>query len=401
MTDRPTRPARRPRAAAWLNGAYFWYFASIGCFGPYIALYYRQLGLSGLQIGALAAILPLGVALLAPLWGSLADSFSAHRLALRSALVVGAALALLIASARGFWPLLLLLALLAACLAVIPALLDGYAVMFAERGGGSYGQIRVWGTLGFIVAVWLVAWRMGESITPLFLWAYAASLLLALGATLGLPPLQARTPQRVWHGLAAIVRDRPVQALLVNVYLVISNVTLMASFFGLYLSEIGGDVGLIGTASIVAALSEVPVMLLGGRLLRRFGSQRILLAAVVAYLLRLALFSLPPAPAWVVAVQLLHGVSFGLYLLASVTLMHELAGPERVATGQGLLNATAQGLAAVTGALVGGLLLDQIGALGLFRVATAGMGVALLVCLASLRLVAPRPAPATPGPAGH
>ena len=83
--------ARRPPPASfWLSGGYFWYFAGIGCFGPYIALYYRSLQLSGVQIGILAAILPLGVALLAPVWGALADSLSAHRLMLRGALVLGA-----------------------------------------------------------------------------------------------------------------------------------------------------------------------------------------------------------------------------------------------------------------------------------------------------------------------
>jgi PPP family 3-phenylpropionic acid transporter len=380
-----TSPRRPLPASAWLSGGYFWYFAGIGCFGPYIALYYRSLQLSGLQIGVLAAILPLGVALLAPFWGALADSLSAHRLLLRVALILGALTALGVARATSFPALLPLMLLLATALAAIPALLDGYAVTIGEREGVAFGQLRVWGTVGFIGSVLLVAWRMGPALSPFFLYAYAATLLLACGATLGLPPLQARSKQPMWQGVAAILRDRSVLPLLLTVYLVFSSATVMGGFFSIYLAELGGDVQLVGVASVVGALSEVPVMLFGGRLLARLGSRRVFVLAVVMYLLRLGLYSLPPGLSWVVLVQLLHGVSFGLVLMASVTLMHELAGRERAATAQGLLSATAQGLAAVTGALLGGVLLDQVGALGLFRVATAGMGVALLFCLASVR----------------
>jgi PPP family 3-phenylpropionic acid transporter len=386
MATRATERPRRGGAPLWLNGAYFWYFASIGCFGPYIALYYRELQLTGPQIGVLAAIPPLGVAALAPLWGSLADTFAAHRLALRLALGLGALLALLMASAGSFAALAPLLALLAACLAVIPALLDGYAVMVAERSGGSYGQIRVWGTVGFIVGAALVGWLLGPTVTSGFLIAYAVALLLALLATLGLPPLQPRASRRPGPGAAAILAEPAVRGLLVCVFLVVINATIMASYLGLYLTALGGDVALVAAASILGALSEVPVMILGGRLLRRFTSQRVLVAAVAMYLLRLLLYSIPPVHPWAVAVQLLHGASFGLYLMASVTLMHELVGQARVATGQGLLNAVAQGGAAVTGALIGGLLLDRLGPVGLFRVAAAGMAVALFACA---RLLAP------------
>lgn len=379
------RPGSLP-AAFWLRGSYFWYFAGIGCFGPYIALYYRQLELTGVQIGVLSAILPLGVALLAPLWGALADTFSAHRLVLRGALVLAALTALLIARATSFGLLVPLMLLLAACLAAIPALLDGYAMTLSEREGFSFGQIRVWGTLGFIASVWLVARLMGSSVSSLFLLAYAGTLVLACVATAGLPPLRGRSAAPLWHGVVSILRDRSVLALLLTVYLIFSNATVLGSFFGIYLAELGGGVGLVGVASVVGALSELPVMAFGSRLLDRFSSRSVLTLAVAMYLVRLLCYSLPPDVSWVALVQLLHGVSFGLSLMASVSLIHELAGQERAATAQGLLSATSQGFAAVTGALMGGLLLDRIGALDLFRVASAGMGLALLVCVLAPRV---------------
>lgn len=53
--------------------------------------------------------------------------------------------------------------------------------------------------------------------------------------------------------------------------------------------------------------------------------------------MRILLYSVVPSAPWVLAIQLLHGCTFGLYLIASVTLVHELVGSELAATAQGLL----------------------------------------------------------------
>jgi MFS transporter, PPP family, 3-phenylpropionic acid transporter len=369
------------RARISLGCSYFGYFAAVGCFAPYISLYYRSLSLNGLQIGVLAAILPLGIAFIAPLWGTLADTFSAHRLLLRTTLVLAAITALLLSQTTSFLLLLLLMIVLALCLAAIPAFLDGYAMTISERERTSYGQLRVWGSIGFIVCVGLVAWQMGTMVSNFFLIAYACALLFTCVASAGLPQLQPRSTQPMWQGVSAVVRQRSVLLLLVTVYFVVSNATIMAGYLSIYLTEIGGTAQLVGTASAIAAISEVPVLLFGRRILDRFGSRRILVLAVAVYVVRFVLYSLPPSATWVLGVQLLHGLSFGLYLMASVTLVHELVGRERAATAQGLLSSASLGFGAITGSLVGGALLDRIGAVGIFRLAAVGMVLALIGCV--------------------
>ncbi len=373
-----------------MQWSYWWYFSAIGCFIPYVALYFRDLRLSGLQIGILMAILPVGTAFLAPLWGSLADAWSAHRLILRMALALAALAALLLTQATTFPTILLWMTLLAVCAAGIPALLDSYAMMISEREGQPYGRLRVWGSFGFIVAVWLVGWLMGEAISTIFLAAYALSLLFAGIASLGLPPLRPRAATSMRDGVREVVRSRPVALLLLTGFLVTSNASMLPNFFSVYLVEIGGTTQLVGTASALSAISELPVLIFGAWLLDRFTSQRMLLLAIAVYVVRFALYALPPTPFLALGVQLLHGLSFGAYLMASVTLIHQYAGRERAATAQGLLASTSFGFGSITGSLVGGSLLDRLGAVGVFRVAAIGMLVALLVYWFGARLVAAR-----------
>ncbi len=66
-----------------------------------------------------------------------------------------------------------------------------------------------------------------------------------------------------------------------------------------------------------------------------------------------------------------------------------LQGPARAATAQGLLTSMSLGFGAITGTLVGGLLLDHIGAVGIFRVAGAGMLVACVSYRCSMRVIRP------------
>ncbi|WP_420894135.1 MFS transporter [Thermobaculum terrenum] len=54
--------------------SYWWWFAAIGSFTPFVSLYCRDLGLSGIEIGLLTAMTAMGTAFLAPMWAHSATS---------------------------------------------------------------------------------------------------------------------------------------------------------------------------------------------------------------------------------------------------------------------------------------------------------------------------------------
>lgn len=366
-------PRPRDRSDIWMRFDYWWTFAAVGALTPFITLYYRELGLSGLQIGILASLPPLAVAMMAPIWGAIADSFAIHRLVLRVALLVTTLLAIALTQVTSFVWILPIMAALAFVNAPVPSLTDSYGMTISERRSRSYGSLRVWGSLGYTAAVWVIGWLMGESVSSLFLVAYAACLLLACVSTLGLPPLSERSTGPVWSGLSSVIRNRRMLVLLITSYLISTSAMVMYSFLGIHLSELGGSAELIGTAFALNAISELPVIAFGAWFLSRLGSTRLLGLAILVYVVRLVAYSLLPAPEWVLAVQLLHGFSYGAFLMASVTLAHRLAGREQAATAQGLLTSMSFGFGSITGSLIGGALLDTIGTTGIFRLAALVM----------------------------
>lgn len=373
------------RPDMWMRGAYWWAFGAIGTLTPFIAPYYKELGFSGTEIGVLVALPATGVAFFAPIWGAIADSRANHRLVLRAALLIPAMLGLLLTQLREFWPIFLLVATLALLYAPAAPLIDSYGLMISERHKRSYGSLRVWGSLGFTAGVFVVGELMGADVTTLFLLAYSACLLLACLCTLRLPRLSERSAGPLWGGLGAVARNGPLVALLLTTFLISSSASAMYGFLSIHLRELGGSAELVGRAFALNAASELPVVAFGAWFLSRLGSTKLLGLAIVVYIIRFVAYALIPDPEWVLPVQLLHGLSYGAFLMASVTLVHGLAGRQLAATAQGLLTSMSFGFGSISGSLVGGVLLDRIGTVGIFWIAAGVMTLTLGVYVVTVR----------------
>ena len=380
-------PEQAKRTPFQVRSGYFWYYAAIGAFAPFIPLYYRDLGMSGLQLGVLLALPSLWTALTGTVWGALADTMAIHRLLLRIVLIAAAAVALLVSVPTTFVPLLVLVAVLSFTLVPIPPLLDSYAVGVAERSGSSYGGLRVWGSIGFTVTVLILGRFLGGQVTDRFLYAYAFCLLAAWLSVFGLPHLAERRPRRLLDGIEEVRRNRPFILLLVVAYLLATGFAVMGNLLSIHVREMGGSTEVIGVTFAAAAVSEFPILIFGGWLMARLGARRLVMVALVMYVVRFAMLSFVTAPWLVVVAQMLHGASFGAFLIASVTLAHRLVGREHAATAQASLGTMSFGFGSITGALVAGSLLDAIGTYAIFRGVTVLMLIALAVFVIGNRAI--------------
>lgn len=337
---------------------------------------------------------PLGAALLAPVWGMLADRYGAHRLILRGAAVLAALLALLLMTQNQYVNVLVVVGLLAIFVAPIAPVMDSYGVTRSERYRIPYGQFRVWGAGGYIATSWLVGQWMGRSVAGVFLIGYAVSYFLLCFSSLGFKPLRAEVGGRMHGALRSIISNPGVILLLVTAYLFSSAAGIMYNYLSIYLSELGGSDQLIGAAFSLNALSELPVMFFSGWIFSRFGARRMLAIAIGLYTIRLLGYSFLPSAEWVLPFQLLHGLTYGVFLMASLTLMHRMAGREHAATAQGVLSSVSVGFGMITGALLGGALLDKIGTSNLFWVAACVMFSALAVYIGGMRALRADSSPA-------
>jgi len=372
------------KSAIMMSGlGYLWFFGAIAAFNPYIAMYYRSLGFTGLQVGILTAMPAVGLALSGPFWGSVMDALGIHRLVLRMALLLTAIFAIAVANAETFTTVFVFVTALAFSLVPLRALLDSYAIAVSERTRRNFGTIRSWGSIGYFVAVLGLGRIMGKDVTSLFLYAYAGFLLLTLASMGFLPNLAPKQPSHIIDGLRDVGANKPLLLLLLVAFLLMVAYATIYLALGIHMRDsLGGSTTQVGIAFAVGAAAELPAFIWGGRLIRKIGERRLIVVVIVSYAVRFLLLWLVTSASWVIAVQGLHMITFALFLVVSVPLAHKLEGGHHPATTQALLTTTSFGFGNVVGSVGGGALLDHFTTSGLFLAVFGLMCITLVIFVA-------------------
>ena len=162
-----------------LAGFYFFYFAYLSAFGPFFSIYLEAVGLSPVEIGTVMA-LPQVTRIIAPhLWGWLADA-SGGRLKVVRATALAALVCWLgmFASTAFLWICAVLFCMSFFFSSALP-LVEAITLTHLGDNPARYGSIRLWGSVGFIVAVVLVGYALDYFAVSALLWIV---LILLLGA---------------------------------------------------------------------------------------------------------------------------------------------------------------------------------------------------------------------------
>lgn len=347
-----------PRLSAW----YFSYFAFVGAFQPYFALYLQSIGLSA---GRIAVLMSLGqfMRLLAPLfWSWLADS-SGRRVRI---VVASTAAALAGFSAvfltREFAGLLLGMAIMhffwSASLPLVEALTLGHLADGPER----YGRIRLWGSVGFIAAVSGVGLLLDRLAIGAQLWVCWGLLLGILLSSLTLGEAAEHASGVVSGPIRDVLRQPRVVFLYAAGMLMVAAHGALYVFYSIHLVAQGYGKGLVGLLWTLGVVAEIGVFLLMPRISGLLSLRRILLACFALAVLRFMLIG------WAVGMigllvfaQLLHGASFGAHHAATMAALNRWFAPRQQARAQALYGSVAYGAGGMGGALLAGALWQPAG----------------------------------------
>ena len=172
-----------PRVPYWrLSAWYFFYFGFVGCFMPYFSLYLSSVGLDAWRISVVMAMMPLMRMLAPSFWGVIADRLGHKALLVRNVLAASTLLFSGFLMTTNFYAMVALMLLMSlfwsASLPLVEALTLGHLRLEAER----YGQVRLWGSIGFVIAVQGVGVLLGWLPLTAVLWI-SLGFLLAAGLT--------------------------------------------------------------------------------------------------------------------------------------------------------------------------------------------------------------------------
>ena len=346
--------------AARLAAYYFAFFAHAGAYVSYFALYLAGRGMTAGEI-AFAVAMPQIARIAAPaLWGWLADAWGARYGGARRAIIVFSAFAMLagfvalpfVEDPRAVALVLLAMSLLSAGAS---PLVEAVTFSAIEGRPGQYGPIRLWGSIGFILAVlgtgaWLD--RAGASaLTGILIGLAAATCIVSLA----LPGAAATRTQHAGERLGAVIRRPEVLAFFGACFCMNAAQGTLYVFYSIYLEEAGYSKTLIGALWTIGVVAEVMLFLRLPQVMRRFSLRALLLASLCCAVLRF------PVIGWAVdslallaAAQLLHAATFGVFHAGSVAAVHRLFPGALAARGQALYSSIAYGLGGAAGSLIAG-----------------------------------------------
>ena len=381
---------------------YVCYFAAFGVSIPFFAPYLWGLGLSGREIALMMSVAPcfhLGIPLL---WGWVADRTRRPDRMLRIACFWACLGLAPMVAVRTMPPMLLVYAVHQFSAVAIIGLIDSLAVAQARRTGVDYTRLRLWGSASFVLACWIMgpvlaarANTAGDPLVPLVITgAYALTALASFGVRRAAPDEATRVAPRL-RDVGRLLRNPSLRLLLVIAPLHWASLSPYHGFLGILAIKRGFSAITISYGYVVGVMAEVAAFFFFQRLRQRLSLSTLISLAAAATLVRWLLTAVVTDSVTLVSVQVLHGLTFGLFWGSAMAWLAECVPAELRATGQALYTTATFGIGNLIGYLGSGFLVDVSGgAQAAFLAAAAIEVVPLVLILTFGRRLQPRPGPA-------
>lgn len=239
-----------------------------------------------------------------------------------------------------------------------------------------YPPIRVWGTIGFIVAMWTVSLLKIETSAAQFYIASGASLVLGL-YSFSLPKCEINRN---------VEKKGFVDSLGLKAFALFKE-KRMALFFlfsmllggALQLTNMYGDTFIHDFAKIpefkdlfavkypaiimsVSQISETLFILAIPFFLKRFGIKKVMLMSMFAWVLRFGLFGLgdPGSGLWMILLSgIVYGMAFDFFNISGSLYVEKESDSSIRASAQGLFMMMTNGFGAIMGSALSGLMIDR------------------------------------------
>ena len=360
---------------------FFLWFAGSSFLSPYLPIFYQGRGLSGFQIGLLSSIgFAVGI-LAAPQWGRWADRMSAPQRLLQLAIPLSIASYLFLSRQTMFLPIVGIVILNSIFSAAQEPASAALAMRATRSTGSGFGSVRVWGSLGWSLLVWVAGWWIQNTTIQAAFYGFAASMMAGWFVLWllkpGSPPRLAEkaSPPAILSGSASAAgssRHRPIPALLATVLMLWIAVAGVRQFETLYFKSLGAGTDLIGFTAMLSALVELPGMFASDSLTRRFGAHRVLIAGMfLDGLVRGVVLVWPSIPV-LIAVRMVVGISFSMTTVGMVAYVQEYVPHDQQTRAVALYTVVIRNIVYLFSNPVNGAIFDAFGGYWLYAIALVG-----------------------------
>lgn len=350
-----------------LRGFTFAAYATQAVVTSFIPLYFLDNGYSEQQIGLLYSTGPI-ISIAANLITGLAsDRFRTIKKLLILLLFGQLAMIAALFPVQHFAVVCLVMAAFYFFQTPINPLTDSLILLSSQYTNTPYALIRIFGSLGFALSAYFLGLLLKAAGTdwtlPLALCTVSITLIFAFL----LKDYRAGSAKMDFSGFFKVIRNRNVVLFFSIIFLVSIPHRMYEGFLAVSMRQMGASESLIGLAWLASAASEIPILFLLGKYGHKFKELPLLAIAALMYGIRFWINGTIDDPRWVIATQLMHSVTFGIFFSTALRYISQIIPDEYRASGQAVFTVIWLGLAGAVSGTFGGIYYEHFGREAFFR----------------------------------
>ncbi|MDF2722791.1 MAG: transporter [Paenibacillus sp.] len=360
----------------------FVFYMTMALSVTYFPLYFNAKGYSSLQIGTIYSIGPfIGIA--ANLfWGYASDKLQTIRKVIIVMLCGQLLTTLVLTQLDAIAWIYVTITAYNFFQTPINGLNDSLTLLSIRKTGKSYASFRVWGSLGFAFSSFTFGFVLHAVGVEHTLWFTVGTITLSLVLALFLIDRSGSRKGTIqMSGFYEVIKQPSLQLFLLLIFTMSFAARANDGFLALSMRQMGASDTVIGWAWTASSLSEIPMFFWLSKNGHKFKELPLLMIASFFYAVRFFLVSIVTDPIWIIPLQLMHSITFGIFLVTALRYIQQLIPDEYRATGQAVYNIVWSCLSGLASGIIGGLVFDAWGSAAVYRIA-AGSG--LLACIGFL-----------------
>ena len=339
-----------------LGIAYFAYYAWLCLSFTYLPTYFLDvLHFSGKEISLIYSGMTMASMIGQPFWGQIADASQKTGRIVRCCGGIGLVAFGPMLFCQSFFLILASLWLVSFCMICIPSLLDTLSLTRFKIG--SYGKIRVWGSIGYGFSALVFPAECISLVIP--------GIMIALGicslafATIGEENRKPVPLSEEKMYLGKILKNRAFLALCFFGLIHWSSICPYNFIFDAYRQGIPLPARVTGYGVASGIVAECLMIRFSPRWLPWTSARRWLMVSACFTAFRWASMAYPLPAYPLIAIQTLHGLSYGAFFVSSISYLADNVPEKMRATGQTLYCGIIFGGGSLLGNFYTGMLLDS------------------------------------------
>lgn len=352
-----------------LKTLYFFIFSAMGVMNPLISQYLDGIGFSGTQIGTVTSVATAVAIFASTFWGHRYANSQDGRKVILFLCVAAAVTGIL----NSFVTLFFIFVITYGLMFFFQGPINGSADSMVLENDEEYAGIRLWGAVGYALAVF-AGGRVGEylGLKNIFYIYAAAYLLAALVAMrvkarpheLSNMKKDRESVQKVSF-FALLTDKRAVQLILCGIFICGSNVANNTYFSFLYLDG-GGSVAGVGTAFLLMVGCEAPFMALAPWISKKITREKSIVLAALLSAIRFGWYATGPSNELLMGTFFLQGIVNGIILVEYVKYVSAVVQPRLIGIAVAAYYAISSHVGTILCNFFGGIAMDYFGSGGVY-----------------------------------